>query len=82
MRKALLQALLEPYGQMLAAEGRFDATERLALLEEQKSMPWSAVWDHYCLSRNVPTGIEWLSRVRVYEKEVLGKRMNAQWTSH
>jgi len=82
MRKALLQALLEPYGQMLAAEGRFDATERLALLEEQKSMPWSAVWDHYCLSRNLPTGIEWLSRVRVYEKEVLGKRMNAQWTSH
>jgi L-rhamnose isomerase len=74
VRKALLQALLEPRAKMLAAEARFDATERLALLEEQKSLPWQAVWEHYCLSRNVPTGIEWLSRVRAYEKDVLAQR--------
>jgi L-rhamnose isomerase len=80
VRKALLQALLEPHATMVAAESRFDATERLALLEEQKSMPWPAVWDHYCLSRNVPTGIEWLSRVRAYETEVLSKRIRAQLT--
>jgi L-rhamnose isomerase len=80
VRKALLQALLEPHAKMLAAEGRFDSTERLAMIEEQKSMPWSAVWEHYCLSRNVPTGIEWLSRVRAYEKEVLSKRTIAQLT--
>jgi L-rhamnose isomerase len=78
VRKALLQALLEPHAKMLAAEARFDATERLALLEEQKSMPWQAVWDHYCLTRNVPTGIDWLHRVRAYEKDVLSKRTTTQ----
>jgi L-rhamnose isomerase len=80
VRKALLQALLEPRDKMLAAEARFDTTERLAMLEEQKSLPWQAVWDHYCLSRNVPTGIEWLNRVRAYEKDVLRKRAPAQLT--
>jgi L-rhamnose isomerase len=80
VRKALLQALLEPRANMVAAEARFDATKRLALLEEQKSMPWSAVWDQYCLSRNVPAGIEWLSCVRAYEKETLSKRTAPQLT--
>jgi L-rhamnose isomerase len=80
VRKALLQALLEPRAAMLAAENRFDATERLALLEEQKSMPWQAVWEYYCLSRNIPTGIEWLSRVRAYEKDALTKRTSPQLT--
>jgi L-rhamnose isomerase len=78
VRKALLQALLEPRATMMAAERRFDATERLALLEEQKSLPWAAVWDYYCLSRNTPIGIEWLNRVRAYEKDVLSRRTNAQ----
>ena len=80
VRKALLQALLEPRAKMLAAEARFDATERLALLEEQKSMPWQAVWEHYCFSRSVSPGIEWLTRVRAYEKDVLNKRASAQLT--
>jgi L-rhamnose isomerase len=80
VRKALLQALLEPRAAMLATESRFDGTERLALLEEQKSMPWPAVWEYYCLTRNLPTGIEWLTRVRAYEKEVLSKRSAAQLT--
>ncbi len=80
VRKALLQALLEPRARMLAAEARFDPTERLALLEEQKSMPWQAVWEHYCLSRNVPTGIEWLSSVRAYEKDALTRRTAPQLT--
>jgi L-rhamnose isomerase len=80
VRKALLQALLEPHATLRAAENRFDATERLALLEEQKSLPWSSVWDYYCLSRNVPPGIEWLTRVRAYEKEVLSNRIHTQLT--
>jgi L-rhamnose isomerase len=80
VRKALLQALLEPRATMAAAESRFDATERLALLEEQKSLPWPAVWDYYCLTHNVPSGIGWLTRVRTYEKEVLSKRAARQLT--
>jgi L-rhamnose isomerase len=74
MRKALLLALLEPAAKQLEAEKRFDGAARMAIFEEQKSMPWSAVWDYYCASQNVPVGIEWLDTVQAYEKEILGTR--------
>ena len=74
MQKALLQALLEPRALLRQAENRFDLTARLALLEEQKSMPWQAVWEHYCLSQGVPAGGEWLGAVRQYEAGVLLQR--------
>jgi L-rhamnose isomerase len=74
MRKALLQALLEPRQALVEAESNFDFTARLAILEETKSLPWTAVWDYYCASKNVPVGIEWLATVRKYESEQLGKR--------
>jgi L-rhamnose isomerase len=74
MRKALLRALLEPRAALAEAEASGDATRRLALFEEQKSMPWTAVWDHYCESRGVPVGMGWLDRVRAYEREVMVRR--------
>jgi L-rhamnose isomerase len=74
MRKALLRALLEPRAQLAEAEASDDATRRLALFEEQKSMPWPAVWDHYCERRGVPVGMAWLDRVRAYEREVMIRR--------
>jgi L-rhamnose isomerase len=74
MRKALLRALLEPRKQLVAAEGRFDFTARLAIEEEQKSMPWTAVWDYDCVRQGVPVGIEWLGAVRKYESEQLSQR--------
>jgi L-rhamnose isomerase len=74
MRKALLMALLEPTAKQLDAERRFDGTARMALFEEQKSMPWSAVWEYYCASMGVPTGIEWLDVVREYEQRTLSDR--------
>jgi L-rhamnose isomerase len=46
-----------------------DFTQRLALLEELKSLPWPAVWDRYCLQNGVPAGIDWLTQVRLHEKE-------------
>jgi L-rhamnose isomerase len=73
-RKALLFALLEPREALAKAEGRFDFTGRLALMEEAKSLPWPAVWEYYCVSKNVPHGGEWLNEVRKYEAEVLRKR--------
>ncbi len=42
--KALLRALLEPTDQLRQLEASGDYTARLALLEEQKSLPWQAVW--------------------------------------
>ena len=56
------------------AEKAGDYTTRLALMEEQKSMPWSAVWDYYCEQNNCGVGIEWLATVKQYESEVLSKR--------
>lgn len=75
MRKALLLALLEPRQALIGAESNFDFTARLALLEEEKSMPWAAVWDYYCLTQSKPRGSDWLQMVRRYENEVLSRRM-------
>lgn len=74
MIKALLIALLEPADTLkrLEAEGRFG--ERLALLEELKTLPFGAVWDHYCARQCVPAGGAWMADVLKYEADVLSKR--------
>ncbi len=74
MLKALLAALLDPVAELRRLEERGDLTGRLALLEEAKNMPISAVWDYWCLENDVPVGMEWLAEVRNYEKKVLSKR--------
>ncbi|TBW41384.1 L-rhamnose isomerase [Siculibacillus lacustris] len=74
MRKALLKALLEPRAALRAAEAAGDFATRLALFEEHKSGPWTAVWDHYCLSRGVPVGGRWLDVVKAYEAKILSER--------
>jgi L-rhamnose isomerase len=74
MRKALLRSLLEPTAAIADAEARGDTTARLAWFEEQKSMPWGAVWDYYCESRGVPVGLGWLERVRAYERDIARRR--------
>ena len=53
-KKALLRALLEPTERLRQAEAAGDYTARLALLEEQKSLPWQAVWEAWCLRHDVP----------------------------
>jgi L-rhamnose isomerase len=73
-RKALLFAMLEPRKGLGDAEARFDYTARLALMEEAKSLPWPAVWEYYCTSKNVPPGAEWLETVRKYEVDVQSRR--------
>jgi L-rhamnose isomerase len=74
MRKALLLALLEPMSKLVAAETSFDFTTRLALGEEMRTLPWTAVWDYYCSTKNIPAGVEWLDRIRDYETQTLSKR--------
>ena len=73
MIQALLIALLEPPA-LKAAEADGDLTARLAIMEQLKALPWPAVWDRYCETRNVPVGLAWLDEVRQYEKDVLSKR--------
>ena len=71
--KSLLIALLEPTA-LRAAEQSGDLTGRLAMMEEAKSLPWAAVWDHYCVSVGVLPGRSWLEEVRNYERTTLSKR--------
>jgi L-rhamnose isomerase len=72
--KALLMALLEPIERWRRLEAAGDYTARLALLEEQKSMPYGAVWDYYCAQQQVPIRETWLDNVRLYERQVLAQR--------
>jgi L-rhamnose isomerase len=74
MRKALLLALLEPTETLRQLEADGDTTARLALLEELKTLPFGAVWDHYCRSSDVPVGRDWLAEVKAYERDVLAER--------
>lgn len=68
--KGLLLASLQPIEILQKAELAGDYTTRLALLEELKTLPFGAVWDHYCLSSNVPVGTKWLDELRTYEQDV------------
>ena len=73
-QKALLRALLTPKAAVVSAEAAGDYTTRLALHEEAKTLPFSAVWDAYCEAQNVPVGTAWLDEVKKYESEVQLKR--------
>ncbi len=68
MKKALLRALLEPTAQLRQLENDGDYTARLALLEEQKSLPWQAIWEMYCQRHDTPAGSQWLDSVRAYRE--------------
>ncbi len=73
-QKALLRALLTPHTQAVKAEAAGDYTARLALIEERKTLPFSAIWDAYCEAQNVPVGGAWLDAVKKYEAAVQLKR--------
>lgn len=73
-RKALLLALLEPRDALRIEESAGHLGNRLAIMEEAKSLPFGAVWDKFCLDQKVPVGAEWLDKVRDYESRVLAKR--------
>jgi L-rhamnose isomerase len=74
MIKALLKALLEPADTLRTLEAEGDYTGRLALLEEVKTLPFGAVWDHYCEAAGVPVGGLWLREIKSYEQQVLAVR--------
>lgn len=73
-KKALLNAMLEPVDMLHNAENNGDYTLRLALLDEFKSLPSSAVWDYYCYKNGIPTNAEWLDDLKLYEENVMFKR--------
>ena len=50
------------------------ADQRMAVLEEAKSMPWAAVYDYFCYKNNVPVAEDYITEIEKYEKEITSKR--------
>ena len=73
-QKCMIKALLEPKEMIskLELEGR--TFEVLQLVEEEKAMPWNAVYDEFCVRNNVPVGNEVIGVIEQYEKDVTSKR--------
>ncbi len=73
-QKSMLCALLEPVNTIRDLELGGKGFQRLAQLEEAKSMPWTAVWDMYCLKNGVPVGDAFIPEIEKYEADVTIKR--------
>ena len=73
-QKCVLQALLEPLDTLRKYEANDQLFERLALLEEGKSLPWNAVWDMFCLKNGVPVGEEFITECRNTKQTLRQKR--------
>ena len=73
-QKSLLQAFLEPLATLRKYEDEGKLFQRLALLEEEKTLPFGAVYDYFNLKNNIPVGEAYIADVEQYENEVLSKR--------
>ncbi|MCD8101961.1 MAG: L-rhamnose isomerase [Alistipes sp.] len=73
-QKAFLMALLSPIKKLREYEASGSFFQRLALLEESKALPWSAVYDYFCVKNGTPAGESYIGEIEAYEKEVTSKR--------
>ncbi|MEQ1932567.1 MAG: L-rhamnose isomerase [Fimbriimonadaceae bacterium] len=73
-RKAILAALLEPVELLQSLESEGKPAEKLALLEEMKTLPFGEVWNELCERGGVP-GAEWIDDIAVYECQKSSKRL-------
>ena len=73
-QKCLLQGLLEPVALLRKYEDEGRLFERLAQLEEDKNMPWGAVYDEFSRRAGVPVGEDFIADIHQYEQDVLLKR--------
>ena len=73
-QKCILSALLEPLAKLREYEAAGQGFQRLALLEEAKTLPFGAVFDYFNYKNGVPVGEEFIPAIEQYEKEVTSKR--------
>jgi L-rhamnose isomerase len=73
-RKAILNALLDPTVMLQNLEFEGKNTQKLALMEELKTLPFGAVWDELCERASVPVGRAWIADMEAYEIGVLSQR--------
>ena len=74
MEKALLKALLTPWGLLKEAQDKGDHTRVLALQEEIKTLPWGEVWDEYLKRQGMVSDKQMYLEIKEYEDKVLSKR--------
>ncbi len=73
-RKAILYGLLDPTAQLQQLESEGKLASKLALMEDAKTLPFSAVWDMLCVRSDVPAGAAWIDEMESYEADVQRKR--------
>ncbi len=73
-QRCMLRALLEPVKTIHDYEVSSRGFQKLAYIEEEKSMPWQAVYDEFCVRENVPVGLDFIRDIEQYEREVTSKR--------
>ena len=73
-QKCILSALLEPLAKLREYEAAGQGFQRLALLEEAKTLPFGAVFDYFNYKNGVPVGEDYIACIEQYEKDVTSKR--------
>jgi L-rhamnose isomerase len=73
-QKCILSALLEPLAKLRELEAAGKGFQKLALLEEAKTLPFGAVFDYFNYKNGVPVGEEFIPVIEQYEKDVTSKR--------
>ncbi len=73
-QKCILSALLEPLAKLRELEAAGKGFQKLALLEEAKTLPFGAVFDYFNYKNGVPVGEEFIPAIEQYEKDVTSKR--------
>lgn len=73
-QKCMLRAMLEPTDAIRKYELEGKGFQVLGLLEEAKAMPWSAVYDEFCVRNDVPVGDAFIQEIESYEADVTSKR--------
>lgn len=73
-QRCMTRALLEPVQTVRDYELSDKGFQKLAYIEEEKSLPWSAVYDEFCVRENVPVGLDIIPEIEQYERDVTALR--------
>lgn len=73
MHKALLCAILQPYGELQKLQDENNFTKIMYLNEKFKTMPVGDVWEEYLRRQSLSD--DWFDEVEKFEREVIEKRV-------
>lgn len=73
-QRCMCRALLEPTRTIHQYEINQQGFQKLAFLEEGKSLPWAAVYDEFCVREDVPVGLDFVREIEAYERDITSKR--------